>query len=257
MQYLPKFILKEYESLISAFDHCGFKMRPSSHIDEEENEVVYFRHDVDFSIDLSLPIAELEAKLGVSSVYYILLTGPYNALSKSSICSIKKLIDLGHKIGLHYDLSCYPGDLCEARNRLSVEVGLLELISDSKVASIVMHEPFRGGGDIFLEGSGYSNPSYNQYNDPSLCYVSDSCRAWRDDTLLRFLSGLERRNRLLLNTHPELWLAKRSMHRLSYLNDLLGPKILKPKKDYFLRDVKNIWSTHEAAVNGYGDVDEL
>lgn len=256
MKSLPSFQLESFRVLIKNFILSGFRLKPASALPDRETNSVYLRHDVDFSIELSVPMAEVEAELRVQSIYYILLTGPYNVLNKNSVNAIKKIVELGHQIGLHYDLQSYPTDELKATQKLQQESEIIKEITGHPLLSIVMHEPFKGGADIFINKKEYLNPSFFQKNDTTLCYISDSCRAWRDDNLLRFLSRQTEQDRLLLNIHPESWLSKKPMHRLSYLEQILTPMALSSTKKYFLSYVRSIWMTHSAAVSGFGDIDE-
>lgn len=160
---------------------------------------------------------------------------------------------MGHDLGLHYDLSLYPVDSADARQRLMCEIGFLSELAGVPVETIVMHEPFRGHEDLFSSTADWINPTFYQKNDPQLMYVSDSCRAWRDDSLIRYLQGKTEKTCLLLNTHPESWLAEVDQHRITYLENTLLPKVLEPAQKYFLERVHYLWRTHVGAVSGYGD----
>lgn len=72
------------------------------------NKAVILRHDVDFSLEKALEMAEIEKKEEVQSTYFILLsTNFYNIFSKESCDIIKKIQSLGHNIGLHFDEKKY------------------------------------------------------------------------------------------------------------------------------------------------------
>jgi len=163
---------------------------------------------------------------------------------------------MGHEIGLHYDLSLYPDEPALASKRLEKEVSFLQELSGGEVSTIVMHEPSRGHEDFFLNVPGYINPTYFQRTNPDLLYVSDSCRAWRDLSLCEYLNGQSEKSYLMLNTHPESWLADRPQHRITYLEKTLLPKVLESTQRYFLEAVRNVWQTHVGPVSGYGDSDE-
>jgi len=255
MNALPKFLLSDYRRLIENMREVGFALKPASEIINQDEKTVYLRHDMDFSAELSVPMAEIEAKSEVSSIYYVLLSGPYNALSDGSVSAIRKIVSLGHEIGLHYDLADYPSDKLQAMERLLFEVAIVESISKTKVSSIVMHEPSIGGQDIFIDHPCFSNPSWYQKNDQNLCYVSDSCRAWRDSNLIKFIAKKLPENTLMLNTHPESWLAKREEHRLTYIQSTLIPLMSRPVIHYLTETVSNLWQTHPGTISGIGDED--
>lgn len=256
MNLLPAFSINGYRELIKGLAASGCVFESINLIDVSRPKCVFLRHDVDFSLELTLPVAEAEYSLGVSSCYYVLLGGPYNPCSAASINAMRKLREMGHEIGLHYDLSLYPDESVLARKRLEREIAFLQELSGGEVSTIVMHEPSRGHEDFFLDVPGYINPTYFQRANPDLLYVSDSCRAWRDLSLCDYLNGSSEKSCLMLNTHPESWLADMPQHRITYLEKTLLPKVLEPTQRYFLETVRNAWQTHVGPVNGYGDSDE-
>ena len=78
----------------------------------------YLRHDVDHEIEMALAMAEVEARAGLTSTYFLLTPGSYQpdfnyygrldngriVHDAKLIDHCKKLIDLGHDIGFHNDL---------------------------------------------------------------------------------------------------------------------------------------------------------
>jgi hypothetical protein len=256
MKCLPKFNLSAYSDLLIELRDKGARFRPICDIVKPESKDVFLRHDLDFSLELSLPMAKIEHELGISGTYYVLLSGPYNPCSAVSVQAMQELILLGHKLGLHYDLSLYPVDKDAARKRILHEIAFLSELSGATVDTIVMHEPSRGQQDLFETTSEWINPTFYQKNNPHLMYVSDSCRAWRDDSILSYVNDEAAQKALLLNTHPESWLAKGSQHRLTYLEETLLPKVLLPVQRYFKERVRHSWQTHVGPVGGFGDEDE-
>lgn len=256
---LPPFTIDGYRNLIHRMMSGGFQIKPISAMPDRSENSLYLRHDIDFSPALSTRIAEIENAAGVVSTYFILLTGPYNPFHEETVAAIRKIKSLGHEIGLHYDLTNWPQDRQVAKAKLENEIQILETISETKINSIVMHQPSMGGGDYFAAGADATpmiNPTYYQKTDSDLCYVSDSCRAWRDDTLLKFIDRKLPQTRLMLNTHPESWLATKKTHRITYLERVLAPAATQCATDYFLKTVKILWETQPAAMNGFGDEDE-
>lgn len=256
MTHLPKFTLESYSDLLRELTATGAKFQPISRMGQASAKDVFLRHDLDFSLELALPMARVEHSLGISSTYFVLMSGPYNACSARSISAMHELVSMGHNLGLHYDLSLYPENMQAAQGRLTREIEFLQELAGTPIESIVMHEPFRGHQDFFIDNDCWINPSLYQKQDPQLLYISDSCRAWRDDSLLRYIAGDTEKTHLLLNTHPESWLSEISQHRLTYLNETLLPKMLEPIQQYFAGVVNEVWSTHTGPVNGYGDENE-
>jgi len=196
MEKLPSFTIVDYKDLLTNIISKDFSFEPVLALDSGKNNSVYLRHDVDFSVIHAIPMAEAESQLGVFSTYYILLTGPYNIFHEKTSKAVRRLGELGHEIGLHYDLSTYPAKKEQASKRLRKEIDILEFVTGKQIKTIVMHEPFRGNQDIFLKQSGLINPSFYQKNDSGIRYISDSCRAWRDNNLIAFLARETAENRL-------------------------------------------------------------
>ena len=60
------------------------------------------RHDIEFSVDRALELANVESMFGINSTYTVQLrNNTYNALSEKNIKAVKEIRKLGHHIGLH------------------------------------------------------------------------------------------------------------------------------------------------------------
>ena len=244
MNRLPQFTLADYRKLLRALIDARFSFEPVVRLGERAPNSVYLRHDIDFSVELAIDIAIVEHDLGISATYYVLLTGPYNIFDGSSSQAIQKLPELGHNIGLHYDLSFYPQEPVAAETHLEKELDILEYVAETKIKTSVMHLPFQNNQDLFLQYKDLVNPSFFCVNDPDLLYISDSCRAWRDDNLIRFLERQTDERRLHLNIHPELWLAKTQMDRNDYLDNVLIPAVFRKNRQFFSETVRDVWLSH-------------
>jgi hypothetical protein len=244
-QFLPQFSLEGYAHLISWLRAGGYEFAPVSLMQSDPaRRTVYLRHDVDLHLLYVDRMAQLEDHLGVTATYYVALTQPYNILSPCNRDILKTLVTLGHEVGLHYDVTTYPTDATEALRHLKHEVAVLEWAIAAPVRSICMHQPHVGHLDPFLTGSDWLNP-----HDPSLekerLYISDSCRAWRDTSLL-LCRGEVPPHRVMLNTHPELWLDSNVSDRERYLDTVVMKNALEQTKRYLDQTVRTVWRTHDA-----------
>ena len=170
---------------------------------------VLWRHDVDFSPQRALRLAQLEADLGVKATYFILLNSNfYNALEPAIATIFASIRDLGHDIGLHFDPSAHS-------SRASGEADMLSAL---RLDKRIIEEYFR----VAVEAFSYHNPDIvpggipeedlvdgmvNAYGNDirrRFSYVSDSNGYWRYRTLSDVLTtGSE--SRLHVLTHPEWW----------------------------------------------------
>lgn len=240
---LPDFSLDGYASLIGRLRDAGYRFAPAGSMrSAESSPTFYFRHDVDLHLLHVDRMAEVEAEFGVSATYYVALTQPYNVLSSENVAILRRLVALGHELGLHYDLVCYPTEPDAALERLAWEVSVLSQVSDTTVRSICMHQPHTGLENLFAIGGRWLNP-----HDPRLAkglvYISDSCRAWRDESLLRCLGG-DPPERVMLNTHPELWLDGTIVERARYLEDVVMLHASEQSRRYIDETVRLLWRSH-------------
>ena len=243
---MPVFSLQGYGSLLRSLQDAGYAFGYVGDMRRVEScRTAYLRHDIDLHLLGVDNVAEVEAELGLCATYYVAFTQPYNVHSPENVAILKRLLDLGHELGLHYDLTCYPDDLRQARERLAWDVATLERLSGGKVRSLCMHQPHTGDLDIFAACDTWVNPHDPRYQE-GLVYISDSCRAWRDEALLDCLTP-DGPSRLLLNTHPELWFDGSIVDRERYLDEVVIPNSVIQNARYLDETVRAIWHTHSGA----------
>ena len=209
-----------------------------------EEKCIFLRHDCDFFLDGWQKMPECENKLKISATYYICLTQHYNIFRDENRDFLCQLIEMGHEIGLHYDVTTYPEDAKKVFKHLEFEINVLSTIIGKQVKTIVMHQPFKGNIDPFQSHENYINPNNPIYRN-NMSYISDSCRAWRDEKLLECF-GVNQPQKLMLNLHPELWLNGKITNRIEYLDKVLIKYSNMSQKLYLDNIVRDIWLTHEA-----------
>ncbi len=197
------------------------------------------RHDVDFSPALALPMAEIEGDLGVRATYFIALHLHYNPHTPLHASALRRMVTLGHEIGLHYDGAVYDlaGSPEAQRALLQQHVEVLQDICQAPITSIARHNPsVATGRDPFAVGT----PFFNAY-DPSLfqntVYLSDSCRAWRNGGLMPCWDEVVAAHLL---THPPGSLGRPGGHRAAGFLRLLCRPGLQEQDDFFA-EVLTIW----------------
>jgi hypothetical protein len=240
---LPGFALDEYGALLGDLLAHGYVSRPVEEIAEPHDaHALYLRHDVDAHITGIERVGRIEAELGAVATYYIPLTLPFNPFYPENAAVLRELVAMGHRLGLHYDLATYPDGDAAARECLDREAGALREIVGMPVRTICMHNPSLQGEDRFRAVDGYVHPHDPRHAD-GLLYVSDSCRAWRDEELLRCF-GEDPPRRLLLNTHPELWLGIAEEGREQFLEGTLLENALEQQRAYVLEEIRSAWRKH-------------
>ena len=249
---MPAFGLDGYRALLAGFAQAGYESRRISELDEPEPErVVYLRHDLDFLTSSALPFAEAEAELGFRATYYVLLTGPYNVFSKPDRDALRRLVELGHEVGLHYDVEAFAGAPNGERAELDAQRRTLEDVIGARVTTISTHNPSSGGDDPFRMEPGLRHP-HDPRDEREILYVSDSRRTWRDGRLLACF-GASPPPRVMFLTHPELWLAPDVTDPHAYLHHVHEVADA-PLRSYFEHDVPALWGVGPASSRG---TDEL
>lgn len=201
--------------------------------DQPPDPFCILRHDVDYSLDSAIALARDEAARGIRATYFLLVNSEYyNLLSPSSAHVPSAIADLGHEIGLHYDvrfLRPFPRERWE--RLLDAQAALLGELCGQPIASIAMHQPGLHGDDPFRHSSRYLN-AYSDRFTREMPYVSDSCRAWRN-TAWQMLTEGPLPGRLQLALHPINW-AEEDRDRVTIFRELhldLANRILSEGED--------------------------
>lgn len=240
---LPGFSVPAYRAFLEAVQATGVATAPVEAMPDWDGQTrtLYLRHDVDLHIPGIERIAEVEGALGIAATYFVPLTLHFNPAYPPNREVLRGLLRGGHRIGLHYDLQTYPWDLDAAWAHLDREAEQLSAIVEAPVESICMHFPWGGRDDVFKTSERYVHP--HAFED--VVYVSDSCRAWRDETLLGILDPAGPA-RLLLNTHPELWLGEAGEERYDFLRGTLLENTVAQHSSYVLDYMEPAWRAHPA-----------
>ena len=167
-----------------------------------ESSEVALRHDVDLSLECAVDMARLEASLGVTSTYFVLVTAPaYDLLAPENRRRLRCIRDAGHEIGLHFDPHAYwrsEPSRSELHRRVDADRTALARVLDDDVGVVSIHVPPSWALDEDFDGfeSTYQ-PAY--FSDVG--YVSDSSQKWRSER--PFDDGVPDAMQLLV--HPGLW----------------------------------------------------
>ncbi|WP_425402994.1 hypothetical protein [Hwanghaeella sp.] len=215
-----------YRELLQALTERGYRPATFATCDPNLPDLV-LRHDLDFAPDLALPLAEIEAELGMTAAYFILPETPfYTIRDPAARKAIKSLIALGHEVGLHFDAAAGE-DTAEALDRAAFEqCAALEDIAGAPVGMISFHRPAKALLGRKEEIGGRPHTYQPRYFS-EMGYCSDSRGLWRFGHPLEHEAVAERRALQLL-THPIWWANDDGGNReaaLARLVDRLGDSI--------------------------------
>ncbi len=167
---------------------------------KKKERFILLRHDIDFSLEYALKMAQAEAEHGLHATYFVLLHSPfYNALSEQGVQAIKNISDLGHEIGLHYDTGFLKSGI-KAASQLKQEALMLGNITGKKIISVTRHNitttPKR-----YIKISGFLDAREPEISVVST-YISDSVQNWRRGCMC---NHIDKEEKLQILTHPIWW----------------------------------------------------
>lgn len=176
---------------------------------EQAGKCVLWRHDIDLSVHRAYKLASIEKTCEVQTTYFLYLHSHfYNALEDTVAHLIKKIRDMGHSIGLHFDPSFYPGCLSnfsKLEYYLALEKNIIENIFQTECKAFSYHNPDTNScleHDQTLIAGMFN--TYSKYLRSHYGYCSDSNGYWRFDRLHDVLrSGHYEKLQVL--THPGWW----------------------------------------------------
>jgi hypothetical protein len=199
-----KFSLADYIKLIGEFRRRGYEI-VDFHKASPVAKHLILRHDVDMCLRRAERLAEAEAEIGAHSSYFVLLnTEMYNVSSRDGRASLRRLSDLGHEVGLHFDAAdIREHDLDTLTREVDIECKVLEMLADQPVRAVTFHRPAKWlmGHAATLSGRIHAyQPRYFE----DMGYCSDSTGTFRFHEPLHHPAVIEGKA-LQLVTHPIWW----------------------------------------------------
>jgi hypothetical protein len=175
------FDLDHYRALLEAAKVGGYRF---AFFDREPAAGdLLLRHDVDLSLDAALALAELEADADAGATYFLMTRSVfYNLASPEGEHALRRLRELGHRVGLH---AVHP--------HLELDDRFDPVVAWHNPDPDFMREPLDGAVNAM-------QPPYFDADH----YRSDSNQHWRSGCPHEELAsgGFEW---LQLLTHPEIW----------------------------------------------------
>lgn len=176
------FTFSAYTSLLNElkkdYEFTSFSRVKYSH--QSLHSKVILRHDIDLSLEKAVEMAEQEAEMDIPAVYFLFLRSPfYNLFSHKGEKLVKRIIELNHYIGLHFDYSPFMNITpAEVTYHILKQVDFMEKFYSIKLDSVSFHRPF--DIDFFqkLELGIYPH-AYEKVFLKDFKYISDSRGLWR------------------------------------------------------------------------------
>jgi hypothetical protein len=176
---------------------------------DQHDKCILMRHDVDVDVRFAVEVAGIESSFGVSATYFLMLRNPlYNLLSSQIRECVAEMVNLGHHIALHFDVSQYPGledrDLLPA---ITAELALMrEILPDATLSRCVsFHKP----SAYFLSSEIETDAFFGAYNRRffrDMRYIADSGGRWREESILELIER-DDTAKIHFNSHPIWWVS--------------------------------------------------
>jgi hypothetical protein len=200
------FTIAHYAEIVELAKDMGYQF--ILHKDEYQDcrKDIIWRHDVEFSPDIALKMAEIENSLGVQASYFFQIHSEfYNTLERYTSDILYRIKDLGHHIGLHYDSHYYNVNDVETLERtLGIDKAYFEQVFNLKLDTFSFHETTAfvlGCQNDYYAGllNVYSKKIRDRYQ-----YCADSTGYWRYEILDEVLRD-ENVRHLHVLTHDAMW----------------------------------------------------
>ena len=224
---MEDFTIRILEELLISYKKNGYHFQTfRSFLKSPLDRVVILRHDIDARKKHALIFAELQSRLGMVGTYYFRMV-PASFDEKL----IKKIADLGHEIGYHYeDMDFAEGNPDKAIKLF--ERHLSKLRNIVPIHTICMHGSPRSAFDnkdvwksYDYRKYGISGEPYFDLNFDKVFYLTDTGRRWdghkvsvRDKVethydidirttkdIINRLENKELPKQVMINFHPQRW----------------------------------------------------
>lgn len=169
---------------------------------------VLWRHDLDASVQRALALAEIESEEEIVATYFLYPRCLYyNLLAPAVGAAVRRILDLGHDIGLHFDPTHLAPDarrpdwdaaISTERDLLRAEFGVAPRAVSFHLYG-VLKEPAPADDIVCGMVNAYGDGLKRDY-----AYVSDSNGVWLHRRLPDVLAEAKE-DRLQVLTHPEWW----------------------------------------------------
>ena len=169
-------------------------------------KICILRHDIDYTSEKIYSFAKIEFDLGIKSTYFFQSNAwEYNCREKETFRIIKELKKMGHKIGVHLDLSWYQDF---SKRKISTyfvkEKKLLSDILDIDIIDIFScHTPHKLKNFILDKTIQGVRHTYEPLFFSKIKYLSDS-QGWYEGCVCKIFKE-SKYFKIQLLTHPYIW----------------------------------------------------
>jgi len=175
---------------------------------DKKQKIIVMRHDIDHKLSLAENLASIESELGIQATYFVRLHASYNPHEFTQYTLLKKLMEMKHEVGFHYDAGFADlfGEKPEGFFKRDKEI--FERIINKKISGVSCHEPINSKGSFLISDEnladyGLTYHAYSPIFTQDLKYISDSSARWREGCMCNFIE--KDTPKLCILTHPLWW----------------------------------------------------
>jgi len=228
IEYNPaEFTEYAYINLLHKIINAGYCFTNYFDFSREKTPQIIWRHDVDISMHRAYRLACIEQERGIKATYFVMLTSRYYNICELEIIQlIKKIHQLGHIIGLHFDTKYYKNPIITDPETLitaiKIQKNALEDILNSQIKVFSLHDTQELKPSLLYpnELCGMINV-YSNYFNTQFKYCSDSNGFWRFAPIADLIDPLNY-PRLHVLIHPEWWTSEELTPRQKVMRALNG-----------------------------------
>jgi hypothetical protein len=197
--------IKSYRVIIERALASGYRFVPFGLEEKPQPGQIYLRHDVDYSLELALKLAEVNAGMGVEGTFFVLLRSQvYNLLTPWSQRVVERIHELGQRLALHAIINPLAPDEVESRLQDDFEFARRNLPCLSPVFSWHNSTPEVLARTAPLEQFAGLINAYSVRFTKNIMYYSDSNMRHSADEFFQLVSARQE-TALQLLFHPLIW----------------------------------------------------
>jgi len=168
--------------------------------------VCILRHDVDYAPEWTLRLGAIERTLGIRATYFFQVCAKtYNLRESANYQTLQRLRQMGHTLGLHFDLTWKPDahweeipELCRRDKAVFAAIAGIE-----PCEIISFHNPHRFGPQVLNQDVAGMRHTYEKPFFSDMKYLSDS-QGWYEGCMCKVFEE-QRYPAIQLLMHADYW----------------------------------------------------
>lgn len=174
-----KFTYKNYDKILKKIKLKKKVILFSEYQNRKKNKnFLILRHDIEYFLDAALDLANIEKKNNLRSTFFFQTTSKYNIFEESQYYITKKIKQLGHEFGIHYDADFLNKNKINSKEAIILMKKKIETFFKIRIKAISCHRPKKFYFDPKIKGV---MNAYNKNFLENVKYISDSQQVFRND----------------------------------------------------------------------------